>query len=91
VAGSNIRLGDGSADVFASRSGNVYTTKLQLHGLRLKTVLIGHTLPAGGQPQNIRLDGSRVRHATVTQTNRGVEVTVPVSGSGPHTLTMTTP
>ena len=90
VAGSNIRLGDGSADVFASRSGNVYTTKLQLHGLRLKTVQIGHTLPAGSQPQNIRLDGSRVRHATVTQTNRGVEVTVPVGGSGPHTLTMTT-
>ena len=91
VAGSNIRLGDGSADVFASRSGNAYTTKLQLHGLRLKTVLIGHTLPAGSQPHNIRLDGSRVRHATVTQTNRGAEVTVPVHGSGPHTLTMTTP
>ena len=78
-------------DVFASRSDNVYTTKLQLHGLRLKTVQIGHTLPAGSQPQNIRLDGSRVRHATVTQTNRGVEVTVTVGGSGPHTLTMTTP
>jgi hypothetical protein len=90
VAGSNIRLGAGSADVFASRSGNLYTTKLQLHGLRLKTVQIGHTLPAGSQPQNIRLDGSRVHHATVTQTNRGVEVTVPVRGSGPHTLTMTT-
>jgi len=91
VAGSNIRLGAGSADVFASRSGNVYTTKLQLHGLRLKSVEIGHTLPAGSRPRDIRLDGSRVRHATVTQTNRGVEVTVPVGGSGPHTLTMTTP
>ncbi len=90
VAGSNIRLGAGSADVFASRSGNLYTTKLQLHGLRLKSVQIGHTLPAGSRPQNIRLDGSRVHHATVTQTNRGVEVTVPVDGSGPHTLTMTT-
>jgi len=31
-----------------------------------------------------------VKHATVTPTNRGVEVTVPVAGSGPHTLTMTT-
>ncbi|HEX4670682.1 MAG TPA: hypothetical protein VH279_00360, partial [Solirubrobacteraceae bacterium] len=90
VAGSNIRLGDGSVDVFASRAGKVYTTKLQLHGLRLKTVQIGHTLPAGSTPRNIRLDGSRVQHATVTPTNRGVEVTVPVGGSGPHTLTMTT-
>ena len=91
VAGSNIRLGDGSVDVFASRSGNVYTTKLQLHGLRLKTVQIGHTLPAGSTPRDIRLDGKRVHNATVTPTNRGVEVTVPVGGSGPHTLTMTTP
>jgi hypothetical protein len=90
VAGSNIRLGAGSADVFASRSGNVYTTKLQLHGLRLKSVEIGHTLPAGSRPQDIRLDGRGVHDATVTQTNRGVEVTVPVHGSGPHTLTMTT-
>jgi len=76
--------------VFASRSGNVYTTKLQLHRLRLKTVQIGHTLPTGSTPRNIRVDGSRARHATVTPTNRGVEVTVPVHGSGPHTLTMTT-
>ena len=91
VAGSNIRLGDGSVDVFASRSGNVYTTKLQVHGLRLKTVQIGHTLPAGSTPRDIRLDGKRVHNATVTPTNRGVEVTVPVGGSGPHTLTMTTP
>jgi hypothetical protein len=90
VAGSNIRLGDGSVDVLASRAGNLYTTELQLHGLKLKTVQIGHTLPAGSRPSDVRLDGSRVHHATVTQTNRGVEVTVPVRGSGPHTLTMTT-
>ena len=90
VAGSNIRLGDGSVDVFASRSGNLYTTKLQVHGLRLKTVQIGHTLPAGSTPRDIRLDGKRVHNATVTPTNRGVEVTAPVDGSGPHTLTMTT-
>ena len=91
VAGSNIRLGDGSVDVFASRSGNVYTTKLQVHGLRLKTVQIGHTLPAGTDAAATSAwTASRVHNATVTQTNRGVEVTVPVDGSGPHTLTMTT-
>jgi hypothetical protein len=90
VAGSNIRLGDGSVNVFASRSANVYTTKLQVQGLSLKKVQIGHTLPTGSRPQDIRLDGNPVHNATVTQTNRGVEVTVPVHGSGPHTLTMTT-
>ena len=89
VAGSNIRLGRGSADVFASRSQNVYTTKLQVQGVRLRTLWIGHTLPAGSTPRDIRLDGDRVRHARVTQTNRGVEVTVPVHGYGPHTLTIT--
>jgi hypothetical protein len=90
VAGSNIRLGDGSVDVFASRSGNLYTTKLQVHGLSLKTVQIGHTLPDGSTPRDVRLDGKRVHNATATSTNRGVEVTVPVKGGGPHTLTMTT-
>src|SRR4051794_21319477 len=89
VAGSNIRLGRGSLDVFASRSGTRYTTKLAVHGLRLKKLQIGHTLPAGSRPRNIRLDGNRVHRATVTHTNRGVEVTVPVHGAGPHTLTMT--
>jgi hypothetical protein len=89
VAGSNIQLGDGSADVFASRSGGLYTTKLEVDGLRLRTLEIGHTLPAGSTPSHIRLDGSPVHNATVTQTNRGVEVTVPVHHAGPHTLTMT--
>jgi hypothetical protein len=90
VAGSNIRLGDGSVDVFASRSGSLYTTKEEVHGLSLNTVRIGHTLPRGKEPKDIRLDGNPVHHATVTQTNRGVEVTVPVHDTGPHTLTMTT-
>jgi hypothetical protein len=89
VAGSNIRLGRGSVDVFASHSGSDYTTKVQVHGLRLKTLQIGHTLPRGSTPSNIRLDGNPVHDATVIQTNRGVEVTVPAQGSALHTLTMT--
>ncbi|HEY1509127.1 MAG TPA: hypothetical protein VGF93_09020 [Solirubrobacteraceae bacterium] len=90
VAGSNIRLGGGSLDVFASRAGGSYTTRLQVHGLRLQTLEIGQTLPGGSTPSNVRLDGRPVGHATVRQTNRGVEVTVPVHGrTSMHTLTMT--
>jgi hypothetical protein len=89
VAGSNIRLGDGWVDVFASHAGANYTTKVQVHGLRLRTLQIGHTLPRGSTASDIRLDGNPVRDATVTQTNRGVEVTVPAHGSALHTLTIT--
>jgi hypothetical protein len=58
--------------------------------MRLHTLEIGHTLPRGSTPSNVRVDGKSVRNATVTQTNRGVEVTVPVQGrTSMHTLTMT--
>lgn len=90
VAGSNIRLGSGSLDVFASHSGSDYTTKMELHGLNLSSVLIGHTLPRGSKPGKVLLDGSTAHGVSVQTTNRGVEVTVPVQGSGPHTLTVTT-
>jgi hypothetical protein len=90
VSGSNIRLGTGSVDVFASRSAGHYTTKVQVHGLRLHTLQIGHTLPRGSRPRRVRLDGRPARGVTVTQTHRGVEVTVAARGAGMHTLTMTT-
>jgi hypothetical protein len=90
VAGSNIRLGSGSLDVFASHSGSEYTTKIELHGLNLSSVLIGHTLPRGSKPGKVLLDGSTAHGVSVQTTNRGVEVTVPLHGSGPHTLTVTT-
>jgi hypothetical protein len=90
VAGSNIRLGDGAIDVSASRlGGHTYETRLVLHGLALGSVEIGYTLPAGATPTRVILDGRRMRHVEVDQTNRGVEVTAPVSGSGPHTLIVT--
>ncbi|HYZ81486.1 MAG TPA: hypothetical protein VE571_09475 [Solirubrobacteraceae bacterium] len=91
VAASNVRLGtgDGAIDVFAARSGNAYTTKLTLNRLRLRSVEIGQTLPAGSSPESVTLDGRRVRRAQVRATNRGVEVTVPVRGAGPHTLAVT--
>jgi hypothetical protein len=93
VAGSNIRLGaDGSLDVFAAHAGNRYTTEVSLHGLPLRSLQIGHTLPTGTVPGAVVLDGRPVPNPVVVQTNRGVEVSVAVHGQGddgPHTLVVT--
>lgn len=90
VAGSNIRLGLGSVDVFASHRGARYETRLQVQGLRLRSVMIGQTLPMGTMPRRVTVDGHRVRDAQIRITNRGVEVTVAVHGAGVHTLVVTT-
>jgi hypothetical protein len=90
VAGSNIRLGSGSVDVFASHVGARYVTKIQVHGIHLRTMQIGTTLPSGSTPRTVTVDGHRARHVSVRGTNRGAEVSVPVSGNGPHTLNVTT-
>jgi hypothetical protein len=91
VAGNNIRLGigNGSINVFASRAGKRFTTMLTLNHLRLHAVQIGQTLPAGSEPASVRLDGRPARGVTVRDTNRGVEVTAPVTGHGPHSLVVT--
>jgi hypothetical protein len=90
VAGTDIRLGNGSVDVFASRAGRRYITRLQAHGLHLRRLEIGHTLPAGARVATIQVDGRSAHHVMVRDTNRGVEVTVAVRGSGPHSLSVTT-
>jgi hypothetical protein len=90
VAGSNIRLGRGSVDVFASHLGARYVTKLQVHGIHLRSLRIGTTLPSGSTVATLRVDGRPARHVSVRDTNRGVEVSVPVSGNGLHTLILTT-
>jgi hypothetical protein len=88
VAGSNIRLGlgDGSVDVFASHTGSRYVTRLQVHGIHLHSLQIGTTLPSGSTAQTVTVDGHPARHVSLRDTNRGVEVSVPVSGDGVHTL-----
>jgi hypothetical protein len=90
VSGRNIRLGDGSVDVSASHSGSQYQTTVNVHGLQLSSLEIGHTLPTGATPASVLLDGQPAHNVSVQNTNRGVEVTVPVQGDGPHTLTVTT-
>ncbi len=92
VAGTNIRLGAGAVDVFASRAGARYVTRLRLHGLHVRSLQIGQTLPAGARPVSVWVDGRRARSVGLRETNRGLEVTAPVRGSGSvsHTLLVVT-
>jgi len=90
VSGSNIRVGAGALAVFASRTGSTYTTKAQLSGSAVRRLVIGHTLPRGSKARRVTLDGRVVHGYGKTTTNRGVEITVPTTASGQHTLTVTT-
>jgi hypothetical protein len=87
--GGDIRLGDGSADVLAARSGSSYRTVIDTRGVDADEIVIGHTLPAGARPAAVVLDGRLVHDYRVRATNRGTEVTVRTS-AGQHTLTITT-
>jgi hypothetical protein len=90
VAGSTIRLGAGALAVFASRSATTYTTKAQLTGSAVRGLVIGHTLPRGSRARRVTLDGRAVHGYGKRTTNRGVEITVPTTATGQHTLTVTT-
>ena len=90
VAGSHILLGQGSLNVFASHLANRYLTKIQVHRLQLRSMMIGQALPMGSSPRRVLIDGRRAKHVQIRTTNRGVEVAVPVSGGGVHTLVITT-
>jgi hypothetical protein len=89
VEGSNIRLGNGSVGVFASHSGNSYTTKVDATRAPAQDLLIGHTLPRGARPTVVLLDGRRMSHYDANLTNRGLELTVEAQSGGKHTLTIT--
>jgi hypothetical protein len=87
IAGSDIRLGNGTVDVRARQAGRTATTTVFAHApVRLR---IGATLPAGARVREVRLDGRRVS-ADERATNRGLEVTVPASPGARHTLVVTT-
>jgi len=85
VAGEDIRLGDGSADVAATRAGTRYTTTTDTRGAPVRTYRIGHTLPRGATVGSVQLDGRTVPYETRT-TNRGLEVRVPAAPDRRHTL-----
>ncbi|WP_270889563.1 hypothetical protein [Pedococcus sp. 5OH_020] len=89
VRGDHIRLGQGFVDVRATHTGSTYVTSISTErSVGAAKVFIGHTLPRGSHPRVVFLDGRRVHHVTVRQTNRGAEVTVPTT-AGAHTLTVT--
>jgi hypothetical protein len=90
VAGSNIRLGGGSVVVFASRSRGRYTTKVDATRTPVHELVIGHTLPRGSKPADVRLDGHRVKHYDARETNRGLELTVEAKPGAQHVLTIAT-
>ena len=87
IAGEDIRVGEGSVDVAASRDGDRYRTTVDTD-VRLRRLDIGHTLPRGSAVRSVTLDGRRVDWAA-RSTNRGLEVTVP-AGAGEHTLVIRT-
>ena len=90
VAGSSIRLGRGSVDVSARRSGSQYRTEIEVRRLGGDKITIGHTLPADARIASVRLDGRVVSSYRTRTTNRGLEVTVPTRGGGQHALVITT-
>jgi hypothetical protein len=89
VQGSDVRLGDGSVDVFASHGGSRYTTKVDATKTPVRTLVIGHTLPRGSHVASVVLDGKAVHHFAARQTNRGLEVTVRAKPHATHTLVVT--
>ncbi|HEY7595046.1 MAG TPA: hypothetical protein VH969_17975, partial [Actinophytocola sp.] len=80
IGGSDIRLGKGSADVKAWRSGNKLSTRVGLHGLRTD-LTVGAVLPAGKQPGKVTFNGRSVDFDVVT-TTRGTEIRAAVSKDG---------
>lgn len=81
--GEAIRLGNGEADVSASRDGRTYTTRVKA-GAPVTELTVGHTLPAGSAVASAKLDG-RPTAFTTRDTNRGREVTVQAT-PGTHAL-----
>jgi hypothetical protein len=89
VEGTNIRLGRGSVDVFASHDGARYTTKVDAGKAPVREVMVGHTLPRDAKPTSVVLDGKRLKHYDSRVTNRGLEVAVEAKAGQRHTLTIT--
>jgi len=89
VAGSDIRLGSGSADVGAARAGARYTTTTDTRSVPVTVFRIGHTLPRGSTVASVELDGRPVADARKRETNRGLEVWVKADPGRRHTLVVT--
>ncbi|MGZ4457851.1 MAG: glycogen debranching protein [Nocardioidaceae bacterium] len=84
VAGTDIRLGDGSIDVHGSRSTDQVATSVKQTGTWALTV--GALLPAGAHVASVTVDGSNAAYRVI-QTARGSEV-VADGGSAPGTTAL---
>jgi hypothetical protein len=83
-------LGGGSVRVRATHRGSVYTTIVDARGSTpVRHLRVGVTLPRGGAPTSVTLDGRQARFKA-RLTNRGVEVTVTARRLRRHTLVVTT-
>jgi hypothetical protein len=80
IAGSDIRLGSGSADVKVWRKGATLATSVRLDDLRTD-LTVGAVLPAGKQPTKVTFNGRAVDYEVVT-TARGTEVRAAVQKDG---------
>jgi hypothetical protein len=91
IEGRHIRLGAGQADVVAVDRGRRHRTAVDA-GLRLERLTLGHTVDRDARIDEVWLDGRRVRHPELRETNRGLEVLADVRGptSGRHVLVVTT-
>jgi hypothetical protein len=89
VEGSNIRLGDGAADVFAAHDGARYSTTTDTSDVQLTALRIGHTLPAGSAVGSVVLDGAPTEAFHQRETNRGLEVWAEAAPGTRHTLVVT--
>ena len=78
IAGTNIRLGDGSIDVAATRTPTAMTTTVTRH--LTVALTIGAVLPTGKTVTGVTLNGAPVAY-TLVPTSRGQEVRV-AAGSG---------
>ena len=89
IEAEDIRLGGGSADVLAARSGARHTTTTDTSDAPVATLLLGHTLPRGSAVASVELDGALVTGYTTRETSRGLEVRVAADPGGRHTLVVT--
>jgi hypothetical protein len=87
VAGRNVVLGKGSADVTAWASGTQLRTDVKVRGPRL-ALTIGAVLPAGASVKSVSLDGHGTAYQLVN-TTRGTEVHVSANGGSTSSLRIT--
>jgi hypothetical protein len=90
VAGTDIRLGGGAADVFASRVAGRYVTVTDTRRAPVRTLRVGHALPRDAMVASVELDGAAVDDYTVRETNRGQEVWVEADPGARHRLVVAT-